>query len=688
MRAYDEYLLRFLDGHDKQFTIPIYQRNYDWRKEHCEALLADILRVMNHNKDYFIGSLVVLYDDKGEHLIIDGQQRITTISLLLLAIANFIQNNPDIKQNLKLSSEQIIETYLLNKYADEKKRIRLKPINKDNDAFLKLFDNDEAYFIQSSNVTINYNYFYSTIKTRIATGLNLDELFTAMNLLKIVKVELNYREDNPQEIFESLNSTGKQLEDSDLVRNFILMRQSPREQERLYQVYWAKIEQNTNEQTSDFIRHYLTYKLGTVPNQNMVYKTFKEYVAGKFSDLNLLEELLLDLVLFSEFYSIIINCNSDDANINRTLKYINKLKITVSYPFLFDLFYCEKTKVISKAELVEALGIVETFSLRRAVCDIPTNALNKLYATLPKDIRKQGNFESNYLNIFKFILLAGKKVPYKRFPTNEEFVARFTEKEIYHNRQYISYILEKLENYNNSERVDVEKLLNNTLTIEHIMPQALTREWKEALGDGFDDIHQKYLHTIGNLTLSAYNSNYSNKLFIEKRDMENGFSSSRLLLNKFIASQDKWNKSEITARAQELSEKALNVWQLIETTYDTKVKTSEYIYLSDDYDFTGHKPEKFVFLTNEYTSQDWSSLYRMIIDILFERDPSILYNLSIDPITINISDVNANMRTPYAKEDTLYFEIHMSTKDIISMIKLLLERYNIDSNELGILLRT
>jgi len=682
MRANDDYFLRFMEGHDKRFIIPIYQRNYDWRKIHCETLFNDIKKIMKHHKDYFVGSIVLLQDGMNEALIIDGQQRITTISLLLLAMANYLKNNKGDNSLI----EQIIETYLLDKYAEENKRIRLKPVHKDNEAFLKLFTNNREEFILASNVTTNYEYFYNRLVAEVRSGLNIKSFFDALKLLRIVKIELNVGIDNPQEIFESLNSTGKQLDDADLVRNFILMRQNTRTQEYFYNDYWHKIEENTDFQVSDFLRHFLTYKLRYVPNQNLVYKTFKEFVLENSYE-NSMEELLKEILEFSKYYYKIKNASSVSILANETLQYLNKLKVTVSYPFLFDVFHMYYNQKISQSDFEEILKIIENYTLRRAICDVPSNALNKIYATLASDLQKNPHYSESYLETLKFVLLSNNQTSSRRYPDDKEFYNKFIEKDLYNNRLYRSYVLEKLENYNNNEQVNVDKLMQeNLITIEHVMPQTLTKEWKDILGENANEIHQRYLHTIGNLTLTGYNSKYSNKTFEEKKNMENGFLSSRLLLNKYISQQNTWNEENIKIRGDLLTKRALKIWKNITTEYELNLKSSEYIYLSDDYDFTGHKPEKFILLGEEHSASDWAVLYRKTLEIFYSLDPSILISMAQSLDITTISTQTEGIRKAYKLGD-LYFETNLSTRDIIGILTKIIEKYQLDETELGILLR-
>ena len=536
MKANEKYLIRFLESSDTNFVIPVYQRNYDWKKEQCKQLYDDLVNMIKNNyKTHFFGTIVSIYNDSArsrEYLIIDGQQRITTISLLLLAIYNLIESG-----RLKSDSiikEKILNQYLINQYSNEGCKIKLKPIKEDRNAFEKLFSKDEL--IEESNITLNYNYFYERI---ILGEITIDELYSAVERLMIVEIELKNGEDDPQLIFESLNSTGLDLTDADKVRNFILMNKPSKKQEELYNNYWNKVEKNTNYLVTQFIRDYLTMKENKIPNINKIYVSFKKYIEENAIDI---EVCLKDMLKFSTYYKSLITSNTSMKDADIIIKNINKLEVTVSYPFLLEVFDDYKNNEINEEELVEVLKIIESYIFRRIICKAPTNALNKVFMNLSKEIKKIDNYKENYLEIFKYILTNKKSS--QRFPSEDEFKLKFLECDVYSWKSKNKiYLLEQLENYDNNEKVDIENLINEKkLSIEHIMPQTLTLSWKNALGEGYNEVYAKYIGTIGNLTLTGYNSSLSNKSFIEKRDMEKGFKDSRLKLNKYLSEIDGMKK--------------------------------------------------------------------------------------------------------------------------------------------------
>lgn len=304
MKANEKYLIRFLDSSDTNFVIPVYQRNYDWKKEQCKQLYDDLVNMIKYKyKSHFFGTIVSIYNDSGrnrEYLIIDGQQRITTISILLLAIVNIIKENR-LKAN-GIIKEKLTNQYLINQYCeDDDRKLKLKPIKNDRQAFEKLFYNED--FIEDSNITSNYKYFYNRI---IDGDVSINELFEAIEKLMIVEIELKNGEDDPQLIFESLNSTGLDLTDADKVRNFILMGKSSKVQEKLYNKYWHKVEKNTEYKVTEFIRDYMTMKQNKIANISKIYVNFKEYVITNDIDI---EECLKDMIKFSEYYNNILRSN-------------------------------------------------------------------------------------------------------------------------------------------------------------------------------------------------------------------------------------------------------------------------------------------------------------------------------------------------------------------------------------------
>ncbi|MEN6293991.1 MAG: DUF262 domain-containing protein, partial [Methanobacterium sp.] len=663
-----------------------YQRNYDWKREQCEQLFCDLIEVIENNfRNHFMGTIVSIYyyDEAGrEYLIIDGQQRITTLSVLLLAIHNLLDKG-EIEANFK--KEQIKEDYLVNKFLGEEKKIRLKPIKEDNIAFSKLFENDEDCFVKDSNITENYKYFCSKLKD---CEKPIDHIFDAIKRLFIVEIELIPGEDNPQLIFESINSTGLSLTPADLVRNFILMGLTDKDQKYYYEKYWNKIEINTGYKVSDFIRHYLTFKERKIPKQDSVYSSFKKYTWNY--RLNT-EDLLKQLLEYSKYYNRFALLNEPDKDLSEILERINKLNITVSYPFFLEIYSDYTQGVISKENLKEILLLVESFSFRRSICDVSPNALNKIYMTLGREIKNHPDFKENYVTILKYLLK--KKKGSQRFPDDKEFAEKFMSKDIY-NSKNCSYILGRIENFGSREKVDVENLLvSNQLTIEHIMPKSLSDQWIKDIGTNWRSIHENYLDTIGNITLTAYNKEMSNKNFNQKRLMENGFNKSKLFLNQYLKKTPRWNETTIKRRAIILKDEALKIWMYSYTEYISSMDISPVYLLSDEHNFTGEKIASFSFLGRERKATSWKKLYEYIARELYIEDPSKfkLFIKDSDFTTVKnkkyISDFEADLRSPIKISESLFLEGNLGTYYIVENIRKMMKKFGISEDELTIKLQ-
>lgn len=395
----------------------------------------------------------------------------------------------------------------------------------------------------------NFRFFLDQIRR---SNISLSTLYHGISKLIIVDISLDRDHDNPQLIFESLNSTGLDLSQADLIRNYVLMKLEPKEQEVLYKSYWYPMEKgfgNLSESSlfDRFMRDYLTLKTGRIPNIKNVYADFKEY-ASRQKNKNI-EEILKDIYQFSKHFVNLAFQVEKDKEINEVLKDINVLKVDVSYPFLLEVYDDFTHQRLWKAEFISVLKLVESYVFRRAICGVPTNSLNKTFATLSREINKE-----NYLESVKATFAL--KDSYRRFPNNEEFSRELKVKDVYNFRNR-NYLLRKLENHNRKEIVDIEEY-----TIEHIMPQNpnLSDKWRKDLGENWEEIQKTYLHTLGNLTLTRYNSELSDKPFREKRDMDGGFADSPLRLNRGLGQLEAWNEQEIINRGNKLSEQATLVW--------------------------------------------------------------------------------------------------------------------------------
>lgn len=583
MKATEANFLQFLAGNNKQFIIPIYQRTYSWTFEQCKQLWDDIIRLTNHPEipGHFIGSIV--YIAKGIYavtaiqplLVIDGQQRLTTISLLLAAIGKVADEQGD---HPNISSNRIRNFYLTNFQEVGELSHKLVLTQSDKETLINLVNGIPLPSNPSKRIIENFDYFERLIREKKP---DLEMLFEGLGKLLIVDVSLDRSQDNPQLIFESLNSTGLELSQADLIRNYILMGQEPEIQTYLYQKYWYPMEKSFGhneyiEYFDRFMRDYLTIKSeGKIPRISEVYKEFKIFAPIK--NHVSIEPTVKDIFAYSKYFVSLAFEQSTDSEISNAISNINILKVEVVYPFLMEVYKDLNEQIISKCDFIEVLQMVESYVFRRVICGIPTNSLNKTFASLYREINKE-----KYMESLKAALL--NKDSYRRFPTDDEFKREFVIKDVYNFRNR-NYLLRKLENFSRQiELVNVENY-----TIEHIMPQneELSSAWKNELGLDWKQVQERYLHTIGNLTLTGYNSEYSDRSFIEKRDYvdNKGFRNSPLNLNQGLSSLEHWNKDTICARAENLSQIALQIWKRPELSEEILVKYRKTRSNEDDFQY-------------------------------------------------------------------------------------------------------
>lgn len=618
-------LIKYLDGASKRFIIPVYQRNYDWKMEHCKQLYDDLVKIIRQNrKSHFFGSIVSVQSESGtmeEFLIIDGQQRLTTISLLLLAIYHLLSSGKMVSRDHQLT-DKILKKYLIDEYEPEEKRIKLKPIKNDQKAFGILFDQDEEY-IPDSNLTINYRYFYD----RIQHGeLDIDELFDAICKLEIINISLNH-EDNPQLIFESLNSTGLNLSEGDKIRNYILMGLPNDQQTKFYEKYWNRIESYTDYDVSSFVRDYLSIKQQSTPNMNSVYPTFKKYVED--AEVADIEPLLKDLLEYAKRYAFLIKGGHSDERLNSCIYRLNRLSTSVTRPFLLEVIRLSESGALTADELIEVFHFTESYLFRRAICDLPTNALNKIFLLLHREIIRFDGDESHYVEKFKYALLSKRERT--RFPSDEEFAECMSTRNIYGmNPKNKLYLFERLENSETSETKDVWGHLDRgEYSIEHIMPQHLTAAWIVSLGDNYEAIHTNWLHRLANLTLTAYNSRYSNSPFAEKRDMPHGFKDSGLRINQWVGRKEQWGLPELEERDQLLKNVVIGIWPYPTSNYHPQKKQMDAIALDEDVILTGRVLSKYSFKGAEQPVASWADMYQQVITMLHSENKAVLTKLAV-----------------------------------------------------------
>ena len=554
-------LLRFFQI-GKQCLIPIYQRTYSWTEEQCDLLWNDIIRVGTNDKipNHFVGSFVYIQDNPSQVLtatplcmVIDGQQRMTTISLLLLALANAIEKKGgelQLNEEFKVSSNYIKNNYLLNSNEDGDRRFKLILTQSDRDTYLNLLQAVPLPTEASKRIVENYEFFEDKL-----SDVNLKDVYVGIQKLMIVEIALDRSTDNPQLIFESLNSTGLELSQADLIRNFILMGLESERQKRIYNEFWFPMERRFGHAEYSsyfdrFMRDYLTIKLGRIPNIQDVHREFKFH--SQSDDTKQIEDIVAEIYKYSEYFVNMVLNKEPNAFLKKMFESINDLKVDVAYPLLLEVYSDYKVGVITQQEFVEILQMLESYVFRRAICGIPTNSMNKTFATLYKEVDKE-----NYLESFKAALLV--KDSYRRFPSNDEFMRELMTKNIYKSRN-TNYLLSKLENSRSSK----ESINLGQFSIEHILPQNLnlSEQWQSDLGENWKEIQEKYLHTLGNLTLTGYNTELSDRPFADKRDMKGGFKDSRLFLNSQLDGLTKWTEGDINHRAEQLATIARDIWSI------------------------------------------------------------------------------------------------------------------------------
>lgn len=539
---------------DKQFLIPVYQRFYSWDLGQCETLWNDIVSLEKEGKpSHFVGSIVNIVETAmptgvQRYMIIDGQQRLTTLTLMMIALRNYVEKNP---KNTDLNARKITNVFLKNEYESGNDQYKLLLTQTDKDTLIALVEQKPLPTVYSVKIKENYDFFYKQIESKL---IEPAQVYDSIGRLQIVNITLDRDADDPQAIFESLNSTGKELSQSDLIRNNVLMGLSASDQSIVYNNIWRPMEllfPGENESTMDsFFRDYLTMKELRIPRMSSVYDEFKVYRRNNEEGFKDTADLCKELYNCAKHYTDFVFCRATDPQILELYQDIKETRMEVTYPFLLRVHKAFDEGMISRDELVEILQICLTYVTRRNICSIPTNSMNKTFATtLPNSLR-----QDDYMNSIRaFFVLADS---YKRMPNDEEFKREFKTRDIYH-MHVRSYIFRSLEDYNNKAAVNMKNY-----SIEHIMPQNpnLRQEWLDDLGSNWEEIHEKYLHTIGNLTLTAYNSEMSDNPFMDKMDMEGGFKQSALRLNSYVITLQHWNEDTIKERARQLTETALKIW--------------------------------------------------------------------------------------------------------------------------------
>ena len=616
MEANKRYILRDIIGANKTlFKIPVYQRNYDWADYHCIRLLKDIAELINTPNSHFTGTIVYMMEkfDFGltQVILIDGQQRLTTIMLILKALSDCSKTIDGDN-----TSKEIDDTFLCNKWCDEKYKIKLKPVKTDNEQFTLLMDDKFDDMNIDSHIYINYKIIKETFDKWIIKGVKAMDILDALTRLQVVEIVLDEGKDDPQIIFESINSTGLDLSNSDLIRNFLLMNCD--NQEYMYENYWLYIEKAlTNgvdyKNLDFFMAMYLTFKLSAPMNSKDLYRKFIKL----FDDENYTKESMLEeLKYYCDIFKLFIHYDKDrDTEFTKStyqsLAGFRALKQTTIYPFLFHLFDDYKNNIIDQVILAKVLKFLLSYLIRRIVCGSTSNTLRGLFVYLYNRIFKVSiNKKKYYESINKFFFTLNTK---DVIPTDDEFRTSLKYSNLYSNNAVCKFILMDIENGNDKEILSLENI-----TIEHVMPQTLTVEWKNMLGDNYEEVHNKLIHTLGNLSVTGYNSTLSNKKFEEKKELL--VESKAVKLNKYILECSAWNYETILARADSLSIILLDKFG-IEKIIDNSIEFDylQKITLGDYSMVTGKQLISFNFKGENFRQSKYKLMLYDIVNRIFPR---------------------------------------------------------------------
>ena len=557
MKAEDTYITELLQG-AKQFIVPIFQRDYSWGTKHCQQLWDDIIRVGSdpNVRAHFLGSVVYVAAEDNtatipRWLLIDGQQRLTTLMLLLIALRDRmveLQGDGDAGEE-ESTPEELDDYYLLNRYGKGDRRYKLHLRRSDYETLVSLLDNQDMPKATSERINENILFLRDLV-----AEVDVQTIYDGIKKLVVVDVSLTHGQDDPQMIFESLNSTGVDLTQADLIRNFVLMGLDESHQTEIYEKYWQPIEQafgrDYRTDFDKFVKDFLTLQMR--PSKTIkaaeIYHEFRSYYLCTVSKLGV-DGILSELRRFGTYYAAFSLGQEKQPVLKEIFARLSSL-IEVAPPVVMALYdYYDRTKTLSTNGFVEAVDLLESFVFRRAVCDMQTRSLGQIFANLAYRIT-----ESQPLLSLKVALYRQRKK--RRFPSDAEFRNALETRDVYDMRTCF-YLLNCLEN-SSKERIDT-----SNFSIEHIMPQneKLRREWREMLGnDDWKAVQEKWLHRLGNLTLTGYNSTYSDKSFAEKKAINGGFNDSPLRLNKFIRDQSRWDAKTIEQRGKLLAEEAVTIW--------------------------------------------------------------------------------------------------------------------------------
>lgn len=636
-----------------QLVIPVYQRNYAWKIDNCNQLFADLVKLKgNHRSSHFFGSIVTAPTGSGyDRLIIDGQQRLTTTSLLMLAAIKAVKDG-----RMAITKEYLLEqTYdnmLWAKYGSHPTcQFKLLPIEQDRIAYERLFSYDADQFIKDSKVTRNFLYFYEKL-TASPQPFTFDELSDIVDRLQIISIDLD-NDDDPQLIFESLNSTGLALEEADKIRNYLLMSLAPQQQEECFKQFWHKIQVATDDAPTMFLRDYITISdnLLRPVKLNNLYFHWKRYMSEGGHDRKAELASMLDYVRYYQMINTaeiaLVGQNGQwikSVKLSKKMAQLRNLDTDVINVFLISFLKYAAENSISEAEVWKVLDLVECYLARRIVCSMSSNSLTQTFCALHRDVlrsiseyEKVGQtLDKPYSDILAYHIL--RREGNFSIPSDSEFSEAIHTRNVYKMPKAAQHFLfERLENFSHTEFIDVKKQMQEGVaTIEHIMPQTLNPQWSSYLGDDAETIHKQYLHTFANLTLTGVNSELGNHSFADKKagkiingQFVNGYQGSIYRLTQELMGYDTWQQKDLQHRAEKIKDKLFALYPLPTTKFMPLPKPTEEISLEDeDFNPTNRHLLGYRLFGNNHQQDVWVDMLVEVVREIYNRDPDAMESIA------------------------------------------------------------
>lgn len=660
-----------IEKNKRVFKVPVYQRNYDWSNIQCEKLYQDIMKANERDHKHFTGTVVYIVGLDGsnlnEALIIDGQQHITTVYILLKALY-------DAAKEVSVRIETEIKEVMFNRNCDEKYKIKLKPVKSDNEQLLLLIKDKIDEMDRNSNIYKNYITFKNLIENTLASGSELNDILNGIKKLEMVEIVLDkYQGDEPQKIFESINSTGLELSLADLIRNYLLM--DDENQDELYENYWSEIEKNVGYRNlGDFVINFLNSQISKSVNSNNAYRLFIEHCEENSLSH---EDILKKLKRTSKYYGAFIGENDNyNKEISNYLRAFYTIKQTTIIPLLFRIMNDYEDKNIDEVILCKVLDYLLTYLVRKTACEINKNLSKFMKSMYDRVI--DGNYDNYYE---KFVIFLNDAKSNDRMPTDKEFEYALINNPLY-KKPICKFVLSVIEN-STKEHLDV-----SNLTIEHILPQKENSAvWKKEVGDNYSVVYEKYLHTLGNLTITGHNSELGTKPFNDKKKIIRENSKANVL-NKEVLSATNWNEEAILNRAKTLSNILMDKFKYIEKHADV-IETHELSFgVNSGINFSNTKPEEFSFVGEYVKVLSWTDLLVKFINIAYDLDTETFNDLAKKDYSIPYADKtyisNDERKIRKARQidnSGIFYETNLSSNNIISFIKDLLLRMKLETDD-------